>query len=485
MKTGSQKRPIFFLVFICIFACNASAQTTLPIDSLACDSFPPPRNLDGFTFDNVIQLWWEVPLLATKKTNTSNVYAIVPENLLGYNVFRDGELLDYIAFDGSDTTFYWDILIPEPGLFCYTISALYGLDSCGFPGDTAESSLEGPICFSCGITFILPFVEEWNTGSFDPNLWTADSLWEVSGQYGNPLPSAQFTDSSNTTNYNRKIVSYYIDCNNHPGTWDPYTDGDFFLEFDIKLDDLSHSGNEFMDVQLKVDGIWHSIFEFSNMQGSFDWQNEKFNVTEQAKGEMIQLVFAAHGLNSSDIGYWFIDNIRLYRQCNPPRELQWLVIDEVMAWRPPIPHTATKDQKTKELQGYKLYYSDGQYHYLDFTTDTFYVLDQSYDSYYVTAEYEDCGPVSNELFGYVDINEIQALPEINIYPNPVDELLTIASTAPISQIRILDINGRVLANKSPYNKKIQLSTASIPNGIYIVEAEISARLFRQKTIVQH
>ena len=478
MKT-IHRLPFAILIIFILSSSTTIAQDfeyTLMSDSIACDTFPPPRNLDGYTQDDAARLWWEVPLLNP------------PENLLGYNLYRNNQLLDYIEYDGADTTFCWDLNVPWPDYFIYKVTALYDLTPCGYPGDTAESDPSNEIELWIGIDFILPFVEDWNTGSFDPNLWTAEENWSVNGDYGNPLPAALFEGSQIDETYAYRLSSYSINCRDHPETSDPYIDGDFYLEFDIKLIDLDTCGIDRMKVQFTdTSMVYQTITEFTDTTNGFPWESHKINITPHVKRKWIKIAFLAEGEGGSiiNINRWYIDNIKLYRHCNPPRELQWVVFDEIMAWHPPIPHTVVKDANSKELQGYDIYGSDNGYTFLDFTTDTFYMPVQSYDYYYVTAVYDDCGPASNELIGPVTIVEDTPEKGIKLYPNPADESITISASSPILKLSVIHLSGQVLIEKDIDEQQYQINTSSLPNGIYIIEAIVNDRNIRKKFVVRH
>ena len=71
-------------------------------DSIACDTCPPPRNLDGMTQDDAANLWWQVPLLIDTIISNDTNY-LVPTNLLGYNLYRNNLLLEYLEYIGEDT----------------------------------------------------------------------------------------------------------------------------------------------------------------------------------------------------------------------------------------------------------------------------------------------------------------------------------------------------------------------------------------------
>lgn len=419
---------------------------------------------------------------------TPGISYFTPKNLLGYKLYRNEQFLNYFEYNGNDTTFYWDLNVPWPGYFTYKTTALYDLTPCGYPGDTAESAPSNEKTFYIGIDFILPFVEDWNTGSFDPNLWTHEESWIVSGDFGNPVPTALFDGSEIDSSYSSRLTSYWINCNLHPNTGEPYVDGSFNLEFDIMLNDLDTCGIDKMTVQyIDTSMMYNTIIEFSDTNGSFPWDHHNINITEEVKGKMIKISFLAEGEGGSiiNINNWYIDNINLYRQCNPPRELQWIVYDEIFAWNPPIPHTPTKDRNAKEFQGYDIYGKEGGYEFLAFTTDTFYIPDQSYEAYYVTAVYEDCEPASNELLGPMEIIENDRHAEIKIYPNPANNQITIEAENNITSLSLIDINGREIFRSEPNKKKSKINTSSLINRIYFVKINIGSEILRKKIIIQH
>ncbi len=469
---------IILLVFLSGNTICQNIEVPFKADSIACDTFPPPRNLEWLTFDNTILLWWEVPGLDTAASST-------PQNLIAYNIIKDGELQDSIPYIGEDTTYYYDNLgFGYPTTHHYYISALYDLTQCGFPGEVGESEYIGPATASGFGAFILSFIEDWNTGSFDPNLWLHDTNWIVDGQYGNPLPTAAYISTWNDTNYRQGITSYWLDCRHHPGTFDHYIDGDFYLEFDSELHNLYSTGTEFLKIEIQDSIGWQTIYELSNADGATPWISHKLNITEWVKGWSVRIAFVAEGENSANIIAWFVDNIKVYRQCNPPRDLQWVVFDEVMAWRPPLPHTSDKVSTQKELLGYNVYEVT---QYIGFTADTFFTLNPSfgYGPYYVTAVYEDCEPESNYIYGPQEIEEIKTLPEIRIFPNPCDQLLTIRSSASMQEVSLMNLEGKNIFSKEIESKRFVINVSHYPAGIYYLRIQTMASAVSRKIIIRH
>ena len=70
----------------------------------------------------------------------------LPENLLGYNVYRDMEFVAYTAHtpEGEYVPQGYVEENLQPGIYQYTVTAVYDLARYGFPGETGESMHEGP-----------------------------------------------------------------------------------------------------------------------------------------------------------------------------------------------------------------------------------------------------------------------------------------------------------------------------------------------------
>jgi len=455
-------------------------------DSIACDTFPPPLWLDGMGSNHIIHLWWQLPLLETTKSHGQTTNYFTPANLIGFNLILNGQFIDYIPYLGGDTVHYWhDIGYWYPSPYNYKTTALYDLDPCGYPGAIEESAYSSLLTIAAGLGYELPFLEYWDWGfSGGEYFWHAGDQWNINEQNGNPYPSAIYTGNTGSTNYIDTLSSTWIDCRRSHCPFAPYIDGDFYLVFDIRLDDNSTSGNEFLRLEITDSISWQSITEYSNAAGSFDWKTKNINITEIAKGENIRISFIAEGENGSNINFWYLDNIKVYRECNPPRDLQWVVFDELMAWRPPLPHTSDKVSTQKELLGYNVYEIT---QHIGFTADTFFILDPSlgYGPYYATAVYEDCEPASNYIYGPQQIEEIKTDPEINIYPNPADEQITISAHKYISSVKVTDVHGKQLIRSEPKEKQCILDTHGIPNGIYIIQLSIGDIDESRKIIIQH
>ncbi len=163
----------------------------------------------------------------------------------------------------------------------------------------------------------LPFLEQWNSGTFGTNNWTHEGEnWSISWQEGQPDPSAEFT-------WDPIQHDYLISLESYPLLADSMTEGQIYLDFDLKLDNFNPTGTEEMLVQVwNLDSLeWATVNTYSNQEGSFDWTPEHIDITNQAMQTVFKIRFAAQGEYSVNLVSWFIDNIHVYRVCKAPDEL--------------------------------------------------------------------------------------------------------------------------------------------------------------------
>ncbi|MFA5471918.1 MAG: T9SS type A sorting domain-containing protein, partial [Acholeplasmataceae bacterium] len=238
----------------------------------------------------------------------------VPANLLGYNLYRNDAVAAYIE---SPTTEYFDMNL-DPGTYMYDVTAVYDLEPYGYPGQTAESMKEGTVEIDVIYGYELPFMEDWNTGLFTTNQWTTQGAnWRIAGQVGNPAPAAEFFYNPAQTDYALSLTSSWI--NGREGD-DNLIDGDIWLDFDLKLEDLNQTGDETLQVEVFNGSAWSTVVTYT-AEGNTDWEMEHVKITSQAKNKVFRVRFTAKGTSSLDIYNWMIDNIHIYRQCAPPTEL--------------------------------------------------------------------------------------------------------------------------------------------------------------------
>jgi len=186
-------------------------------------------------------------------------------------------------------------------LYSNTIVAKFALLVCilllSYSHSTAQNSIS------------LPFVEDWQSGSFETNNWTTDSdNWVIDYQNGKEAPSAKFTVNGNL-NYSSSIVSPKINCIET-------TEGFIKLKFDLYLNELNNSQTELFLIKVIIDSNYYWLDAKDN-NGTLGWQSYIYDISF-VKGQMFNLEFTAQGSDSQNIESWLIDNISIYRECPAP-----------------------------------------------------------------------------------------------------------------------------------------------------------------------
>jgi hypothetical protein len=247
----------------------------------------------------------------------------VPDGLIGFKVYQDAEWIADVPYNGEEyTDSIWYVVNPlDPDCYVFEVSAIYDLGVYGFPGSEGESALEGPdtVCVIWG--YGLPFMEDWNEGNFVFNGWRVqDENWKINSQVGDPEPSSEFTwDPLLENDYSSTLTT-------NPLLGDLLTEGDIYVDFNIKLADRNMTGEEKLLVEVTNDAgdTWQQVAEYSNANGSFDFADgfSHVNISSQAMGHVFQVRFNAVGQNSFDIVSWYVDNIHVYRTCGAPTNLE-------------------------------------------------------------------------------------------------------------------------------------------------------------------
>ena len=261
----------------------------------------------------------------------------LPENLLGYNVYRDMEFVAYTPHTPEGEMVHQGYIEESllPGIYQYSVTAVYDLAPYGYPGQTGESMHEGPAEVVVDFCYDLEFMETWALGNFDDNNWTNDaSNWSINGQYGNPSPAAEFT-------WDPILTDYAVGLESYPLCAVGLTEGKIWLDFDLKLDAVQPTGEEMLHVQVWnwESQAWSTVAEYSNIDGSFTWMSEHLNIKAHAMNKVFKVKFHAMGTNSINILSWFVDNVHIYRTCDAPTDLTaaavWAQQGIVLNWTEP------------------------------------------------------------------------------------------------------------------------------------------------------
>ena len=259
----------------------------------------------------------------------------VPEGLYSFILYQDGGQIAEVPYEGQDVDEWVNYVINpiDPGTYDFCVTAKYDLTRFGFPGDFAESVFECGDAVHVAYGFPMPFYEGWDQGTFAFNSWTKDGdNWVINPVQGDPEPAAEFTwDPSLEDGYVSSLTS-------SPITADLLTEGDIFLDFDVKLDDRNSTGAEMLNVEVYNGSTWSTVATFANT-GSFDFTSNHINITANAMSRVIRVRFSATGDNSFDIISWFVDNVEIYRTCESVSDLaavEYNLEDAMISWNAPI-----------------------------------------------------------------------------------------------------------------------------------------------------
>ena len=117
-------------------------------------------------------------------------------------------------------------------------------------------------------------------------------------------------------------------------------------------------------------------------------------------------------------------------------------------------------------------------------------LTEGWDAAIIKLDTNGCftpGCHDTDLYNHVtssnDINVIDLLQDIQVFPNPASGSVTVLSSSPYESVEILDLQGRILSRQ--ITKGPSLIIEDIPPGMYIVRLLSRNRLVGvQKLVVQ-
>ncbi len=164
-------------------------------------------------------------------------------------------------------------------------------------------------------TLSLPFIEDWESGSFATNFWqTGCANWEVEHAIGNPGKSAEFDREPLINNYSCALITPSLDASE-------ISDGNVFINFDLKIDDRYDTvETEKIILEVFTGSTWYTLDSIV-ARGDIDWQEYEYDISEWAKGFVFQIGFFAEGESSLNIDGWYLDNINIERVCKEPSSL--------------------------------------------------------------------------------------------------------------------------------------------------------------------
>ena len=463
-------------------------------------------------------------------TDYNTAVGLIPDGLTSFNVYQDGVIVSNIPYQNELPdewiTYITDPLSPDSYFFC--VSAIYDLTSFGFPGDFGESQ------YNCADTVnmvwgsIIPYFEGWNSGTFEG--WTLNenpANWLINTDEGEPAPSAQFSWEPLLEN------DYSSTLTSEPIIVDFSSEGDLFLDFELKLEDRNSTGDEKLLVEIYNGATWNQVAEFAN-NGKTVFSTNHININNHITGNTFNIRFNVTGQNSHDIESWYVDNISVTRQCSSPTNLTgeyvWNAIDELgveLCWE--APDTTSKNlggfynnettiefsKNSRAIDGFNIYKMEmdssnyvlydvvplqqGQTSYCYF--DAFpNVVAQSGYYYQVTANYlsdtDTCEsdpamaleiPLNDFVFVYVTgIAPPDIISNVSIYPNPAHDILNVNSTTPITSLTITNYIGQsVYGNNNINDTRVSIVTSAYPTGVYLVNVKTENNNLTKKVIIRN
>lgn len=464
-------------------------------DYNVCVAARYPSGLSETACDSVTSYYLEPPscfyeeggsLVFCPPVDTAgNVFA----NFLGYSLYEgySFSFIDFLPYGGTVIYFQPGIPIWPGWIYIYSATAVYDLEPYGFPGEEGESyHLISEYVEYFGLE--LDFLEDWSSASFDTNNWdvTSDN-WTISEETGHPPPTVKFSGDDKKSGYYSRLMSY-------PMRADSIFIGKLFLDFDIMLESNSSSGNEEMIVMIYPFLGSDTVAYFSNHDSSFNWMHVSTDITELALSNFFALDFRAKGQNSSDISGWYVDNINVYRVCNPPVNLGSFWNEEcvMLSWAPP--EGSTVHGSGDSLTGYHIYRSPGDDNYeflaeVDSSQTSFCdTVSRNEYCYKIKASYTKDGDTclsefSNTDCSTVGMDEMQSSEGLSVFPNPVVHILNIQCSDRMDRIEVYNYLGQLVEVVSPGYFLAKLDLSGYPKGIFLLKATTPNVTHTRKIIV--
>lgn len=165
-------------------------------------------------------------------------------------------------------------------------------------------------------TISIPFLENWESGSFTTNGWTFPYMqgnWTITTGSGDSSQNAKFTGQSSQTNYINELRSLWLDATQ-------LTCDYIYLDFDMRLQSVNMTGTECLRIVLEFDTEADTLGTFTNNSIGPGWNHYSFELYNASK-KLFRIKFLAYGQNSANIIAWSVDNIAVTYKCKPPHAI--------------------------------------------------------------------------------------------------------------------------------------------------------------------
>jgi hypothetical protein len=170
----------------------------------------------------------------------------------------------------------------------------------------------------------------------------------------------------------------------------------------------------------------------------------------------------------------------------PPRNLQAQVnnLTVTLTWQKPV-----YDSTSVTLQGYNVYRDNVKIN-ASIVIDTSYnefMVSSGHYTYCVTSVYTEgessktCQDVTVIALGN---NTLEPSMQIQVYPNPVENLLHIRSAGTINDLRLTDLSGREVYHSQPENETVDIPVTSFHSGIYLLSLQTMHGSYHLKVMIR-
>jgi hypothetical protein len=162
----------------------------------------------------------------------------------------------------------------------------------------------------------IPFIETWESGSFDTNGWSFPYMqgnWTILLTDGNPEPCAAFPGYPSNSTYLYVLESPWFDATQ-------LNCDEILLKFDLKLESANPTGLEKFRVELVKDSNTRTAFTCVN-SNSFSWDPISLDLSF-VEGDLFRVRFYTYGSYSPSVTGWYIDNIQITSEHKKPTNLE-------------------------------------------------------------------------------------------------------------------------------------------------------------------
>lgn len=222
--------------------------------------------------------------------------------LCGFNLYRNGNKVNSELINGTN---YTDS-VAEYGTYSYSIEAIMTDGSVGTKSE--QLSVEVPDIR------LLPFEDDFDSDAIDTDKWSMptdeaghENQWKRDYYaYGLVDYSACYPYSSIGNDYSQSLVSRELRTQDASNT---------YLRFQVRLDNNPKYTDSYLSAEVSADGglTWSSLVDIANDEGTFAWRTYEFSLTDVLGGaEFFYVRFRAHGANSWEINYWYVDDVKVW-----------------------------------------------------------------------------------------------------------------------------------------------------------------------------